>query len=220
MYIHLQPEIEINFRDLFSPGSVGMPFFFKTPRWLLKAILSTVDMSILIPVPGAEIAMKTLSRWWQLKSFLFSSLPGEMIPNLTSIFFQMGWFNHQLALFLWRPGSDFCFLCWNFYGEIETTLKSIFESLERAGFFLQWKKPSHFGNVSIFKSILGYSEGVSERLAKLHTQLKTKQRLSPTTPGPKAGLVKQRYQQKAFRIANCWAVLPRISSTDLVTSTN
>ena len=137
MYIHLQPEIEINFRDLFSPGSVGMPFFLKrragysrrfSQQWICLSSFQSL---------GPEIAMKTLSRWWQLKSFLFSSLPGEMIPNLTSIFFQMGWFNHQLALFLWRPGSDFCFLCWNFYGEIETTLKSIFESLERAGFFLQ-----------------------------------------------------------------------------------
>ena len=30
---------------------------------------------------------KRIARWWQLKDFLFSSLQGEMIPILTSIFF-------------------------------------------------------------------------------------------------------------------------------------
>ena len=34
-------------------------------------------------------------RWWQLKYVLFSPLFGEDEPILT-IFFQMGWFNHQL----------------------------------------------------------------------------------------------------------------------------
>ena len=34
------------------------------------------------------------SRWWQLKYFLFSSLPGEMIQFDDHIF-QRGWFNHQ-----------------------------------------------------------------------------------------------------------------------------
>ena len=32
---------------------------------------------------------KSSSSWWQLKYFLFSSLPAEMIPNLTSIFFKL-----------------------------------------------------------------------------------------------------------------------------------
>ena len=35
------------------------------------------------------------------KHFLFSSLFGEDEPILTSIFFQMGWFNHQLEVFFW-----------------------------------------------------------------------------------------------------------------------
>ena len=35
--------------------------------------------------------------WWQLKYFLFPSLPGEMKSKLTNIF-QMGWFNHQLDI--------------------------------------------------------------------------------------------------------------------------
>jgi len=33
--------------------------------------------------------------WWQLKHFLFLTLPGEMIQFDEHIF-QMGWFNHQL----------------------------------------------------------------------------------------------------------------------------
>ena len=42
------------------------------------------------------------SRWWQLKYCLYicSSLFGENEPNLTSIIFQMGWFNRQLAIHL------------------------------------------------------------------------------------------------------------------------
>ena len=43
-----------------------------------------------------------LSRWWQLKYFLFSSLFGEDEPILINIF-QMGW-NHQPVVFYW------CFL--------------------------------------------------------------------------------------------------------------
>ena len=38
---------------------------------------------------------KLMTRWWQLKYFLFSPLFGEDEPHLTSIFFQMVWFNHQ-----------------------------------------------------------------------------------------------------------------------------
>ena len=33
--------------------------------------------------------VKKTTRWWQLKYFLFSPLPGEMIPNLANIF-EMG----------------------------------------------------------------------------------------------------------------------------------
>ena len=32
------------------------------------------------------------------KDLLFASLPREMIPTLTSIFVQVGWFNHQTSL--------------------------------------------------------------------------------------------------------------------------
>ena len=40
-----------------------------------------------------------ISRWWQLKYFfIFTPKFGEDEPNLTSMFFQMGWFNHQLDL--------------------------------------------------------------------------------------------------------------------------
>ena len=38
---------------------------------------------------------KSKTGWWQLKYFLFSPLPGEMIQFDEHIF-QMGWFNHQL----------------------------------------------------------------------------------------------------------------------------
>ena len=57
--------------------------------------------------------------WWQLK-YLFIFIPnlGEDEPNLTSIFFQMGW-NHQRvdvlkpAFFLPRLHQVFCFYrCW------------------------------------------------------------------------------------------------------------
>ena len=41
---------------------------------------------------------QVITRWWQLKYFLYvhPKIWGEDEPNLTSIFFQMGWFNHQL----------------------------------------------------------------------------------------------------------------------------
>ena len=46
------------------------------------------------------------STWWQLKYSLFSSLFGEKIRILTNIiFFQMGWFNHQLGFNLLRKGA-------------------------------------------------------------------------------------------------------------------
>ena len=48
---------------------------------------------------GYQILRRSLSRWWQLKYFLFSSLFGEDEPNLTNIF-QMGWFNHQPVVIL------------------------------------------------------------------------------------------------------------------------
>ena len=42
--------------------------------------------------------LRSMSRWWQLKHFLFSPLLGEMIQFDEHIF-QMGW-NHQLDVFL------------------------------------------------------------------------------------------------------------------------
>ena len=39
-----------------------------------------------------KILGTTKTRWWQLKHFLFTSLPREMIRA----FFSNGWFNHQL----------------------------------------------------------------------------------------------------------------------------
>ena len=43
--------------------------------------------------------LKSPSRWWQLKSLLFSPQTLGKWSNFPSIFFQMGWFNHhQLAL--------------------------------------------------------------------------------------------------------------------------
>ena len=48
--------------------------------------------------PPAFFPQKKQARWWQLKDFLFSPQPlGKMNPFLTSIFFQVGWFNHQPA---------------------------------------------------------------------------------------------------------------------------
>ena len=40
--------------------------------------------------------MQPIPRWWQLKYFQFSSLPGDMIQFDEHIF-QMCWFNHQLV---------------------------------------------------------------------------------------------------------------------------
>ena len=50
--------------------------------------------------PGSQLILPvghySITRWWQLKYFLFSSLlPGEMIQFEKNMF-QMGWFNHQL----------------------------------------------------------------------------------------------------------------------------
>ena len=38
--------------------------------------------------------------------FIFTPIPGELIPNLT-IIFQMGWFNHQLEIYV---ENMFCFM--------------------------------------------------------------------------------------------------------------
>ena len=84
MYIHIQPEVKSIFGICFPP--VLLHAFILKAALELKAILSTVDMSILIPVARAWIAMKTLC--------------------------------------FFGPGGDFCFLCWSFYGEIETTLQT------------------------------------------------------------------------------------------------
>ena len=48
----------------------------------------------------------SLARWWFHIIFLFSLLVGEDEPKLTSIFFQMGWFNHQLAREIFGTGSQ------------------------------------------------------------------------------------------------------------------
>ena len=42
------------------------------------------------------VSESTGTRWWQLKYFLFSTLPGEMI-QFDSYFWKMGWFNHQVG---------------------------------------------------------------------------------------------------------------------------
>ena len=39
--------------------------------------------------------LKFMSRWWFQIFVLFTPNLGDMIPNLTNIFFKMGWFNHQ-----------------------------------------------------------------------------------------------------------------------------
>ena len=43
------------------------------------------------------LGVQKVARWWQLKLFfeIFTLKIGEDEPILTSIFFQMGWFNHQ-----------------------------------------------------------------------------------------------------------------------------
>ena len=63
---------------------------------------------------GPPDGVPFLSRWWQLKYFLFSPRTFGKVSNLTSIFFQMGWFNHQLVIFISSSCSDSfacCFLC-------------------------------------------------------------------------------------------------------------
>ena len=42
------------------------------------------------------VSESTGTRWWQLKYFLFSTLPGEII-QFDSYFWKMGWFNHQVG---------------------------------------------------------------------------------------------------------------------------
>ena len=51
-----------------------------------KVPISTGDRRISEP--------STVSRWWQLKYFLCSPLPGED-SQFDEHIFQMGWFNHQ-----------------------------------------------------------------------------------------------------------------------------
>ena len=58
------------------------------------------------------------TRWWQLKYFLFSSLPGEMIQFEKHIF-QGGWFNHQLGVYLpFKTGPTFFFVNIPIYGSV------------------------------------------------------------------------------------------------------
>ena len=61
-----------------------------------------------IPTEG-PVVHHSLTRWWQLKYFLFSPLVGEMIQFDQKIL-QMGWFNHQ-PVDMWHlcHGGDFSF---------------------------------------------------------------------------------------------------------------
>ena len=54
----------------------------------------------------SNLGNQRVTRWWQLKHFVFSSLwfLGKW-SNLANIF-QMGWFNHQLYVPTWRMGSQ------------------------------------------------------------------------------------------------------------------
>ena len=56
--------------------------------WLLN-IIESIRYSVSLKKPS--------TRWWQLKDFSFSPLPGEDVPIWLYNIFQMGWFNHQLV---------------------------------------------------------------------------------------------------------------------------
>ena len=83
-------------------------------------------------MPAEEATVESLggvndiSRWWQLKHLLFSSLPGEM-THFDEHIFQMGWFNHQLvsfSVFRFLVPSNSCLLV----GDESTSVLQGFET--------------------------------------------------------------------------------------------
>ena len=58
--------------DVFSHGICGH-FFLEMPNQVIS-----------------KMCLNYIPRWWELKYFLFSTLPGEMIPNLTFAYFSHG----------------------------------------------------------------------------------------------------------------------------------
>ena len=76
---------------------------------MMEAFLSTIRYVISLVLsfsPKDEFLKWTSPRWWLLKYFLFSPLPGEMI-HFDEHIFQMGWFNHHLVtcVFLENKGG-------------------------------------------------------------------------------------------------------------------
>ena len=102
MYIYIYPYI--SWLYIFIYTSIQVPKH--QPPYLKKKTptdqTTGVDRKRKMPAEEATVeslgGVNDISGWWQLKHFLFSSLPGEMIQFDEHIF-QMGWFNHQLVSF-------------------------------------------------------------------------------------------------------------------------
>ena len=76
----------------YTPGDSKWPF-----HPIVGGHLTIEKGHLTIPKRSQRIARLLYyipGRWFQIFS-LFSALPGEDEPNLTSIFVQLGWFNHQ-----------------------------------------------------------------------------------------------------------------------------
>ena len=87
-------------KELWRVGLLKLEF----PRLLEASRVEQPD-SWFFDVAGEMVkglVLKCFARWWQLKHFWFSPLPGEMIQFDDHIF-QMGW-NHQ-PVCLWSVGS-------------------------------------------------------------------------------------------------------------------
>ena len=76
--------------------------------WLAAPAITSRD-TVHKSVGFLSVGIETFDKlgWcFSILFFIFTSKIGEDEPNLTSIFFQMGWFNHQLVKF-WSTGTGF-----------------------------------------------------------------------------------------------------------------
>ena len=76
-------------------------FFFSKIPWMNGELRSVLPIGCWVHwnIEVSRMKCKFKSGWWQLKIcfFMFTPNLGEDVPNLTIIFFQTGWFNHQLG---------------------------------------------------------------------------------------------------------------------------
>ena len=80
----------------------------------VKATKKKVNLSLFSLVCSVfGLVSSYSSRWWQLKYFLVSPLPGKIVQFDEHIF-QLGWFNHQLVTVIYNHPSIPLFFCRKF----------------------------------------------------------------------------------------------------------